>query len=86
MSALRASFVSCPAPRPACALPLAVGMYRGGPDETCNIVLDGVPAGQVAFVLYAGLQSVAIEGLIDGLRVGGRSVRGPARAAARRTV
>ncbi|MEJ1965602.1 MAG: hypothetical protein WDO56_30255 [Gammaproteobacteria bacterium] len=64
--------------RPAGRLPpaLGTGLYRAGADDSCDVVLEGLPADQIAFVIYVGHRTLALESLIDGLRVDGRPARG----------
>jgi len=51
-------------------------MYRAGADESCDVVLDGLPAGQIAFIVYVGHEAVALEAMAEGVQVEGRPARG----------
>src|ERR1700678_2900361 len=63
-------------PQTGCCLPLTGGMYRAGADESCDVVLDGLPAGQITFVIYVGQKAIALEAMAEGVQVEGRPVRG----------
>ncbi|WP_129781733.1 type III secretion system inner membrane ring subunit SctD [Peristeroidobacter soli] len=63
-------------PQAGCRLPLGAGTYRAGADETCDVVLEGLPEQQLAFVLYIGQRSIGLESLSDAVRLGGRCVTG----------
>lgn len=63
-------------PQAGCCLPLTGGMYRAGADESCDVVLEGLPAGQIAFALYVGQKAIALEALAEDVHVEGRSARG----------
>jgi type III secretion system YscD/HrpQ family protein len=63
-------------PQAGCCLPLTGGMYRAGADESCDVVLDGLPAGQIAFTLYVGQKAIALEAMAEGVQVEGRPARG----------
>ncbi len=63
-------------PQAGCRLPLGVGIYRAGADETCDVVLEGLPEHEIAFVIYVGQRSLGLESLTETLRLGGRSVSG----------
>jgi type III secretion system YscD/HrpQ family protein len=63
-------------PQAGCSLPLITGIYRAGSDECCDVVLDGLAPGESAFVLYVGHKAVALESLMEGVRVEGRPARG----------
>ncbi len=63
-------------PQAGCRLPLGAGLYRAGADECCDVVLEGLPDGQIAFVIYVGGRTLALEPLIEGLRIDGRPARG----------
>jgi type III secretion system YscD/HrpQ family protein len=51
-------------------------MYRAGADESCDVVLDGLPAGQITFVIYVGQKAIALEATAEGVQVEGRPARG----------
>jgi type III secretion system YscD/HrpQ family protein len=63
-------------PQAGCALPLRAGTYRAGADDCCDIVLEDLPAGEIAFVIYAGHKVVALESLVEGVGIAGRPARG----------
>lgn len=63
-------------PRAGCRLPLGVGTYRAGADETCDVVLEDFSGSETAFVIYVGQRSLGLESLTDELRLGGRAVSG----------
>src|ERR1700678_4145900 len=63
-------------PQAGCCLPLTGGMYRAGADESCDVVLEGLAAGQIAFTLYVGQKAIALEALAEDVQVDGRPARG----------
>ncbi len=62
-------------PHAGCWLPLVSGSYSVGSDEACDVVLEGSQP-RIAFAIYVGHQTLALEALMDGLRLEGRQVRG----------
>ncbi len=63
-------------PQAGCWLPLGSGTYSAGGDEYCDIVLEGMPTDQIAFAVYVGHQTIALEALTNGVRLDGRLARG----------
>lgn len=61
-------------PQAGCRLPLGASTYRAGGGDACDVVLEGMPADQIAFVIYVGQRAIGLEALSDQVRVGGRAV------------
>jgi type III secretion system YscD/HrpQ family protein len=63
-------------PQAGCSLALGAGTFCAGADESCDVVLEGLGQGLIAFALYVGHHALALEALIDGVSVEGQPVRG----------